>query len=279
MDPNGEDFCAFGTHKQCLAGIWKGGTMTAFPLLAGGQNSQAYWINNKGDSIGFSETGTLDATCAVPFQVRRYEAVKWGHDGKIQELPPLPGDTVSFAFGINESGQAVGVSGLCANTFIPPVGPPSGPHAVLWGKDGRATDLGTLPGALNYAPTSINNRGDVVGNVLLEDGTVHPFLWTKKDGMQDLGLPARDFVAVIPCCGTLNNRGDMVGFSCPGPLGTCRAVLLRNHTWLDLNDLAPGSPMYLLSANSINEAGQIAGTGLVTSSGEVHAFLATPKGN
>lgn len=253
--------------------------MTAFPMLAGGQNSQAYWVNNKGETVGFSETGTYDATCAVPFQVRRFEAVKWTHDGQLQELPPLPGDTVSFAFGINDSGQVVGVSGLCSNTFIPPLGAPSGPHAVLWEKDGRAVDLGTLPGGVAYAATSINNRGDVLGNVLFGDGTVHPFLWTKKDAMQDLGVPTDDFVAIAPCCGTLNNRGDIVGFSCPGPMGTCRAVVYRNHTWTDLNDLAPGSPMYLLSVSSINDAGEIAATGLVTSSGEIHAFLASPGGN
>jgi uncharacterized membrane protein len=176
MDPNGEDFCGFGTHKQCLAAIWKSGTMTAFPRLPGGQNSQAYWINKSGDAVGFSENGTLDATCGVPFQVRRFEAVKWALDGKIQELPPLQGDTVSFAFGNNDVGQAVGVSGLCSNTFFPPLGAPSGPHAVLWEKDGRAIDLGTLPGAAAYGATSINNRGDVVGGAPLADGTVHPFL-------------------------------------------------------------------------------------------------------
>ncbi len=200
-------------------------------------------------------------------------------DGEIQELLPLHGDTVSFAFGINDSGQAVGVSGLCSNTFIPPLGAPSGPHSVLWGKDGHAVDLGTLSGGVAYAATSISDRGEVAGNVLFADGTVHPYLWTKKDGMQDLGAPAGDFVAVAPCCGTVNNRGEIVGFSCPGPQGNCRAVLWRNHKWTDLNDLAPGSPMYLLSAASINDAGQIAGYGLVTSSGEVHAFVATPRGN
>ena len=77
----------------------------------------------------------------------------------------------------------------------------------------------------------------------------------------------------------LNNRGDIVAFSCPGPMGTCRALLFRNHSWTDLNDLAPGSPMYLQSVSSINESGEITGTGLVTSSGEIHAFLAKPKGH
>jgi hypothetical protein len=84
---------------------------------------------------------------------------------------------------------------------------------------------------------------------------------------------------VAPCCGTVNDRGEIAGFSCTGPNGNCRAVLYRNNKWTDLNDLAPGSPMYLLSASSINDSGQIAGTGLVTSSGAIHAFLASPRGN
>ena len=36
--------------------------------------------------------------------------------GQVQELPPLPGDTVGFAFALNNNGQVVGSSGTCANT-------------------------------------------------------------------------------------------------------------------------------------------------------------------
>ncbi len=56
MDPNGEDFCGFGTHKQCLAAIWKHGIMTAFPMLKGGHNSQVYWINNGARRLDFPRT-------------------------------------------------------------------------------------------------------------------------------------------------------------------------------------------------------------------------------
>lgn len=49
----------------------------------------------------------------------------------------------------------------------------------------------------------------------------------------------------------------------------------------DLNDLIPkNSPMYLLNALAINDAGVIAGFGVVTSrpdAGDVHRFLATPQ--
>jgi hypothetical protein len=47
---------------------------------------------------------------------------------------------------------------------------------------------------------------------------------------------------------------------------------------VDLNTLIPmNSPLYLLASESINARGQIAGYG-VNSSGDVHAFLATPCG-
>jgi hypothetical protein len=46
----------------------------------------------------------------------------------------LRGDTVSFAVGINNYGQAIGVSGLCSNTVVPPINVIARPHAVLWEK-------------------------------------------------------------------------------------------------------------------------------------------------
>jgi probable HAF family extracellular repeat protein len=33
LDPNGEDFCAFGTHHQCLGAIWRNGRLSPLPSL------------------------------------------------------------------------------------------------------------------------------------------------------------------------------------------------------------------------------------------------------
>ena len=44
----------------------------------------------------------------MPYQVFQFEAVKWGTDGIPHPMRPLQSDTVSFALGINETGQAVG---------------------------------------------------------------------------------------------------------------------------------------------------------------------------
>jgi probable HAF family extracellular repeat protein len=274
-DPNGEDFCEFGSHRQCLGAIWKNGAMTALPTLENGHNAAAFDINSRGQVIGFAENGKRDATCltgGTPFQVIQFEAVIWGPDGEIRELPPLKGDTVGFAFGINDSGQVVGSSGLCSNTAIPPA--PSGQHAVLWDKDGSPTDLGNLGGSYNVA-SAINNRGDVVGGALSAiDGTIHAFLASKGKRMQDLGAFPGAFVTTATCCKTINDRGEVVGIAidASGP----RALVWQNNVPVDLNTLIPAnSSWYLQFACSINNAGEIAGQGLIN--GEVHGFLLTPR--
>ena len=170
-------------------------------------------------------------------QVLDFEAVIWGpRPGQIRELSPLPGDTVSVACSINHHGQTVWMSGLCSNTVLP--GPSAGPHAVLWEKDGSVHDLGSLGGtshpdvlAVGNVALSINNRGQISGVSALPESTspgcpgvpsnplcfpLYPFLWTKEEGMQDLGVLPGDFVGAGLA---LNNKGEVVGrsFSAPGP--------------------------------------------------------------
>ena len=280
FDKNKEDFCGFGTHRQCLAAIWKEGALKALPTLAGGNNAQVLWINNRGQAVGVSENSVLDSTCstATPSQVLRFQAVVWEPNGGIRQLQPLAGDTVAFGFGINDKGQAVGSSGLCSNAALPPfTNGPQAAHAVLWEKDGTPHDLGSLVkgGAINISG-GINDRGEVAGGSQSSSGAPHAFLWTKATGMQDLGTISGDFASAAPCCHTINNKREVVGFSCPGPMGNCRAFLWQGKELLDLNGLSPGSPLYLQQAESINDAGQIVGFGVVTSTGETHAFLATP---
>jgi probable HAF family extracellular repeat protein len=280
-DPDKEDFCAFGTHLVCRGAIWRYGKLTPLPNLPGGRNGNDFGVNNLGQLAGFTENGVRDSTCATgtPFQVFRYEAVKWEPNGQIQVLRPLPGDTVAFAMGLNDLGQAVGSSGTCATEGLPPQ--VNGLHAVLWEADGTPMDLGRFGDAdhamFNNA-SSINDLGDVVGTSEANDGTVHSFLWTKAKGRQDLGtLTPSALLTVAGCCRTVNNLDEVVGFSID-PSGMTAFRWKDGHI-SDLNTLIPAnSPLHLLSANSLNDEGEIAGQACVLPAcTEMHAYRLTPK--
>ncbi len=287
-DPNNENFCGYGTGLQCLVFLWQNGVITQLPTL-GGVNAGYGSINNLGEVAGYAENKTRDSKCPSGValngsgpQVLDYEAVIWGPGaGEIRQLSPLHGDTVGVAFWINDKGQAVGMSGTCANTQLP--GPGASAHAVLW-ENGSVTDLGNLGGTANpallgvgNAALAINNRGQVVGTSALSGNTTHhAFLWTWDTGMRDLGTLPGDIVSAGL---GINNRGEVIGnsISPPGlPTGNPHPFLWQDGVMADLNTLIPaGSPLQLLTAFSINDRGQIAGFG-VTSGGEVHAYLATP---
>jgi probable HAF family extracellular repeat protein len=283
LDPNGEDFCAFGSHLQCRGAIWRFGKLSAIRNLPGGNNSVPIGINNLGQIVGWAETGVQDPTCATAtaFQVLRFQAVKWELNGDISILSPLKskGDTAAFAFGINDRGQAVGSSGTCATQGLPPVYV-TGLHAVLWEKDGTPRYLGTLGDANNTmfnAATSINELGEAVGTSQFIDGSIHSFLWTKQTGTQDIGTLPGAFATIAPCCHTINNRDEVVGFSFDANGST--AFYWKNNVITDLNTLIPAnSPLHLLFAESINDAGEITGQGCVLPAcTELHAYRATPK--
>jgi probable HAF family extracellular repeat protein len=272
-DPNGEDFCGFGTHLTCLPFLWQNGGMIQLPTL-GGNNGEATAINNRGEVAGFAENSTPDPGCPAP-QVLQFEPVIW-ENGRVNQLHTLGGDPDGVAFMINDNGQAVGASGNCA-TFNPidlynllPV------HALLWEK-GKATDLGNLGGKTGLAGGNIaydiNNQGQVVGNLDLPgDTTFHAFLWTKTTGMQDLGTLPGDAASLSI---SINEAGSVIGASIDAS-GNPRAFLWEKGVMTDLNTLIAGdSPLYLLTGCSINSRGEITGLGL-TSSGEIHTYLATP---
>jgi probable HAF family extracellular repeat protein len=261
-DPNGEDYCGFGTYLECHPFIWRDGAMHALPML-GGNNGESDGVNNLGQIGGGVENTTVDPTCVAPQGYYQIKAVVW-ENGKIRELPTLYGDSRSYALGLNDRGQIAGASGSCSayNT-----------HALFW-QDGRVSDLGNLGGTMNNAALDINNKGQVAGySDLAGDTTMHGFLWQKSTGMIDLGTLPGD---VGSDADGINNLGQVVGGSWDID-GNERAILWQNGVMTDLNTLIPpDSPLYLVEATgTINDEGEIAGIGL-TSAGDVHAFLATP---
>ena len=121
------------------------------------------------------------------------------------------------------------------------------------------------------------------GNVAVLDHAWHQTfaIETRRYVLQVCNRLPADFVGAGL---NINNRGEIVGASISSPgaqNGFPSAFLWQNGVMSDLNALVEAnSPLHLATAFSINDVGQIAGFGFVTSgpnAGEVHAFLATPK--
>src|SRR5246127_1016240 len=185
-DPDGEDFCAFGTHRTCLPFLWRDGHMMALPTL-GGNNGQASAINNRGQIVGISETTVQDSVCSPSKQPGTTILPVMWEKGEVRALPTLPGEPDGFVQGLNNQGQAVGATGTCTSFAI---------HAVLWENDQafQLADLGHT-GSDAYA---INDHGQAVGYVVSADGTTFvASLWENgaHGGVKDLGILPGDSAA------------------------------------------------------------------------------------
>jgi probable HAF family extracellular repeat protein len=283
VDPNGEDFCgfkAFGLPTNggsCLPFVWQlGKGMTLLPTL-GGPNGGLNEINIHGQIAGYAENNKIDSGCPAP-QVLQAKPVTWINN-KVMELQTVDGDLQGAALAVNDSGQVAGASGACAPFSqqlllnLQPL------HALLWdpGKT-KPTDLGNLGGTGHFAGNialNMNNKGQVVGNSDLTGDTAnHAFLWTKEKGMQDLGTLPGDFISAGL---NINDRTEIVGVSLDANFNL-RAFVWQNGQISALNDLIPASSnLSLILACGINAEGQIVGLAIDKTTGDAHAFLATPK--
>ena len=248
--------------------VWRNGVMTALPTL-GGNNSSAFGVNNRGQVVGFSETGAKDPSCVPPQQLD-FKAVVYGpRRGEVHELPTYGSDAIAAAVGINDNGDVVGLSGTCGTPDTTALGV----HAVVW-RNGSVFDLPGLGGAMNNAAIAINNSGQIAGiSDPPGDATTYAVLW-RNGAITNLGALPGDFSSVAA---DINAGGQVVGSSCDANFN-CRAFLWEKGVgMIDLNSLIPsGSPLYLTEAEGINDRGEIAGTAFDPSTGDAPAFLAIP---
>jgi probable HAF family extracellular repeat protein len=281
-EPNGENWSCFAFFSgprrggfTCLGFIWEKGTMKPLHPLPGGNNSFATGADNRGRVVGWAENGVHDSTC-VGTQVLQFRPVVWGPDThQIQKLPLIAGDTSGAATAINDRGQIVGITGICDQA----VGRYTARHAVMW-DDGKVIDIGNFGVGLWNTPMSINQRGDIVGFAGtdpndLDGNFLRGFKWTRKDGIDPLDpLPVPGHV--FSQANAINERGQVVGISCTID-GDCLAELWENDVKKNLNDLvAPGFNGVLVTAQDINDAGEITGRAFDPATGQLRAFIAIP---
>jgi probable HAF family extracellular repeat protein len=216
-DPLAPDFCFVPDCLVAHAYRWRHGVMRDLGTLAEGYSSLAAGINDRGWSIGASQTGLLD-----PYPFPQQRAVAW-IGRRMINLGTIEGGSNSIGISINNLGQVVGISdngvpdpfsifqaGIQIRTFF-------------W-EHGHLQDIGSLggpdtipgPGCTNERPGSIvgTSYTSFVPNADTGIPTEHPFLW-ENGRMLDLG----SLGGTLTFGQCANNRGDVIGESTlPGNL-------------------------------------------------------------
>ena len=201
-------------NGQIVATTWNGSSSYHACLNSGGVWTDlgtigtwcfALGINNSGQIFGYYGTGDPN----YPIHAFLYSNGVW------TGLGTLPGDDSSYANGINNNGQVVGMSMVSGGNS----------HAFLY-SSGVMTDLGTLPGGSSSVAFGINNKGQILGgSTTAASGPWEPFLYsagTMKD-MNNL-IPTNSGWTSLGVSG-INDQGQIVG-SGINPSGQSHGFLL-----------------------------------------------------
>jgi probable HAF family extracellular repeat protein len=231
------------SYLDAGAGMIDLGALPA-PYAAG---SYPAGINSSGEVVG--QAVDSDYIAQAPLGTRAYLY----SNGSMSELGTLGGST-SAAYGINDSGDIVGLATLTGDTAY---------HA-FFESNGIMTDLGTLGGQDSEA-FAVNGNGQVVGSSSVSgSSSSHAFLFT-GGVMTDLGTLGGGSSSALG----INSYGQVVGYSGTAS-GALHAFLYDDGTLIDLGTL--GGDGQNSQANAINDSGEIVGESGTGMTGP-HAFL------
>jgi probable HAF family extracellular repeat protein len=128
------------------------------------------------------------------------------------------------------------------------------------------TDLGTLGGGSSGA-LAVNDVGQVAGFATLSDGDQRAFVWSKTEGMKNLGLLHSG--DLISGASAINDSGQVAGTS-----GNYAFLWSKRGGMQDLGNLGGVGA----NAYGINSAGEVVGDSVLSDNVTQHAFLWTQTG-
>jgi probable HAF family extracellular repeat protein len=278
--------------------VTSGGSMTSLDAYDTTiLQSRAYSVNSQGAVVGmaiwsnnwnamtYRYSGTYNAATGV------YSGGSWSYTDVNSLLGAATGagsGGSSEAFAINDAGTVTGGATATATTY----GFSTRPQAFVLNSAGAATIMSPLAGMDSSQGEDINAKGDVAGySWLSTNGSSYtPFLAVNSPGgytEASLGVPAGSSQAKAV---SLNNYDMMVGNAqnsttnvWQGYLWTTGVVPFYglpagayNLTTLATNaGLLP--PGWVITAESINDAGQISGTVIDTNSDNHALILSLPQ--
>lgn len=263
-------------NNSSRAFVYSGGAMTGLTRLAGDNDrGVAHSVNNSGVIVGVSSNGSVNRPTKWTYGDSTYVAT---------DLGTLAGTATATgrAWDINDAGIAVGLSTSNVGNS----------QATMW--DGASiVNLGSLGGGGNFSQAyavndtklavGASSNGQTVGELIGTSSTTpltRAFVWDAgvMTELAPLDLytesnngPTTNYHSVAM---DVNALGQIVGNSQRIAGSAAAATLWKNGLPIDLNDLLPsGSGWTLLSAEGINDRGDIVGYG--SFGGQTRAFMMT----
>ncbi len=183
-----------GTYNLTFANhafLWSQSTGVKDLGTLGGNSSFGIALNNNGQVVGSSLTGGTP-NLSVAFV--------WTEAAGMTAI--LDSTYESFATGINDSGEVVGLFSL----------DDVNENVFFWSQAGGMLDLGPAEGCCDNSTPSINGKGQVVGIRQKSDLTQVPFVWSLAAGMQDLSTLVRENIKLTRV-GSINDAGQIVAWN------------------------------------------------------------------
>ncbi|MGE3818506.1 MAG: hypothetical protein AB7I30_03665 [Isosphaeraceae bacterium] len=244
---------------------WEAGTLSDVGTLPGGTSAVANDVNSLGRIVGSASNG------------QSVRAFYTDGGGNLVDLGTPLGTTNSLgrANALNDAGVIAGSARNAAGTAT---------EATVWTFDSAgnpvATTVGSpLAGAFSEL-SAINDLGLAVGRYTNAAGRTRAFAFNGQSSF-DLGLLSDEPAFVHARANDVNNAGEIVGYVAQfdtAPSFGGAAVLWRGGSMYDLNDLIdPASGWRLLSAEGINDAGQIVGFGSLNGQSRAFVLTAVPE--
>lgn len=228
------------TLWSAAGGVIGLGTLGGSPSFA-----WALDVNDAGSVVGQSR-GTIPPNDYA-------HAFVWNSTLGMLDLGVFAGDNTSTAYGINASGQVVGVSSLA-----PPFGSPSSSfddwvdHAFLWTQATGMTALAALPGHAVNGASAINDAGQIAGSSGSGDFE-RAVRWAPDGSIQDFGtLPGYVASGALG----MNGLGHVVGDAYDVG-GYSQAFIWTPGAGMTGLGMLPGH--LNSSAWSVNDSGQVLG--------------------
>jgi probable HAF family extracellular repeat protein len=233
-----------GTSKGRLdAFLWRNGQLIdiAQGTTDGGAQATATGINNRGDVVGSYDAAPF-LNLGLGFGISHAYLYR---NNLLTDIGTL-GGWFSFGLDINNAGQAIGTStetpGFLSHDF----------KAFLY-SNGQMRAIGGAQSA-SFTPEAINDHGWITGTL---SGNVVLYI-----NGRFINLGTGEGIS-------LNNSGVVVGYSVGG-------TFVYDGRMHNLNDLVDGS-WQITAVGHINDAGQIAATGVKPGSTLTYALLLNPE--